>query len=79
MAYRQRNFKRPLNVIKKDRIYHAAKFFGVSRKRLEILFSKFENIKNIANADKKEFKGVKSIGKKTTEKLRDALGSNIFG
>lgn len=76
--YHQRNFKPPLNVMKKDKIYHAAKFFGISSKRLEILFSRFGSIKNIANAGKKEFKGIKSIGKTTVEKVKDTLNSNVF-
>lgn len=75
--YRQRNFEYPLNVLKKDKVYHAAKFFEVSRNKLEMLFSKFGNIRSIANADKKEFK-IKSIGKRTVEKVRDVLESNIF-
>ena len=76
--YHQRNFKPPLNVMKKDKVYHAAKFFGISRKKLEILFLKFGSLKNIADADKKESKGIKSIGKKTVEKVKDALNSNFF-
>jgi len=76
--YRQRNFRQPLNVLKKDRIYHAAQFFGVSRKRLDILFSRFGSIRNIANADKKEFKKLRYIGKKTVEKVKGALEDNMF-
>lgn len=76
--YRQRNFKPPLNVMKKDKAYHAAKFFGISRKKLEILFLKFGSLKNIADADKKESKRIKSIGKKTIEKVKGALESDIF-
>ncbi len=77
-AYRQRNFGYPLNIQKKDNVYHAAKFFGVSNKKLEILFSKFGNIRNMVNADKKEFKGLKSVGKKTIEKVKNTLETDIF-
>ena len=67
-----------MNIQKKDKIYHAARFFGINRQKLKILFNRFKNIKNIANADKKEFRGIKSIGKKTAEKMRNNLESDIF-
>ena len=76
--YRQRNFGSPVNISKKDKSYHAAKFLGISGKKLEILFDRFKNIKNIANADKKELKEIKSIGKKTAEKIKNELESDIF-
>ena len=76
--YLERNFGSPINVSKKDRIYYAARFFELSRKKLYVLFNKFGNIKNIANADKKEFKGIKSIGKKTAEKVKHKLETNVF-
>ena len=76
--YRQRNFGSPVNISKKDKIYHATRFFEIGRKKLEILFDRYGSIKNIANTDKKELKGIKSIGKKTVEKTINKLESNIF-
>ena len=67
-----------VNPMKKDKVYHAVKFFDINKKRLEILFSKFGSISNIAKADKKDFKGLKSIGKKTAEKIKQTLELNIF-
>jgi ERCC4-type nuclease len=62
-----------IKYIKRDKSYHAAKFLGVSGKKFQILMSKFGSIKNIALADKKEFKGIKSIGKATIKNVRYSL------
>ena len=40
--YRQRNFGSPVNISKKDKSYHAAKFLGISGKKLEILLYRFK-------------------------------------
>ena len=66
------------NVQKKGKIYHAVKFFGISNRKLEIIFSKFGSIKNIANAEKKSFKEMKSVGKKTAERIKSILETDIF-
>lgn len=76
--YYKKNFLYINNVEKKDKIYHAVRFFGIHRKRLEIMFSKFGSISSIAKADKKDFKGIKSIGKKTRDKVKRVLNENIF-
>lgn len=76
--YRAKDLDYNINTAKKAKIYHAENFFGIGRKRLEALFSKFGSIRNIANADKREFNGIKSIGKKTVEKVKNNLDSNIF-
>ena len=76
--YHQRNFCNPLHVQKKAKIYHATKFFEVSRKKLEIIYSTFGTIRNFLMADKKELRGIKLVGKNTIEKLRNTLESNIF-
>ena len=76
--YFRKNFGYKIKTLKQDKIYYASNLFGISRKRLEILFSEFGSIRSIAKADKKDFKGIKSIGRKTKEKIMDVLNSNIF-
>lgn len=76
--YRLKNLHYNLNPAKKEKIYHAVNFFGIGKKRLEILFSEFGSISGIARADKSEFSGIKSVGKRTAEKVKDVLESNIF-
>ena len=76
--YFNKNLGYVSDVAKRDRIYHAVKFFQIRRDRLEILFSKFGSIKNIVNAEKRDFKGIKSIGKRTVEKFKSMLEKNIF-
>ena len=76
--YFKNNLGYTKNITKKDKVYYTRKLFDISDKKLEILFSKFGNIKNIANANKKELRGIKSVGKKTIEKIRNKLESNIF-
>ncbi|MBI3036099.1 hypothetical protein HYY71_07305 [Candidatus Woesearchaeota archaeon] len=76
--YRQRNFGYPIHVLKKDRIYHASKFFGISKRKLEMLFSRFDNIRNIMNAEKKDFKELSGIGESTVKSIKKSLESNIF-
>ena len=63
---------------KNDSVHHAAKLFDISEKKLKIIFSKFGCIRDISNAKKKEFRGVKCIGNKTVGKIKNALESNIF-
>ena len=74
-------FRKNLNYIKeikKDKIYHAAKFFGISIKKLKIVMSKFPNINSIVIADEKEFKSLKGIGKSTIKKVKLVLESDIL-
>lgn len=78
IIYRIKNLNFTLNTSKKEKIYHAINFFEISRKRLEILYNNFGSISNMALANKREFKEINSIGKKTIEKLKAALNSNIF-
>ena len=66
------------NISRKDKIYHLVKLFEINKQRLEILFSHFGSINNIANANKKQFKGIRGIGKSTVEKVKNLLGDNIF-
>ena len=51
--------------------------FGVSRNKMKAVASEFGNLKNIANSSKKELNGIKSIGKKTIEQIRDTLNGNL--
>lgn len=76
--YFKKNLGYTSNITRKDKIYHAVRFFDIRKDRLEILFSKFGNIKNIANADKKDFKGIKSVGRKTINKIKNLLETDIF-
>ncbi|MBI2647014.1 hypothetical protein HYW99_00905 [Candidatus Woesearchaeota archaeon] len=76
--YFKKNFGYAMNTVKRSKIYHATRFFDISYKKLEVLYSKFGSISEIATADKKELKGIKSIGKKTIEKLRNTINLNIF-
>ena len=64
--------------IKRNNAYHAVGFFGVGRKKLELLFSEFGNIGEMANAKKKEFRKISGVGKRTVEKVKKALEENIF-
>lgn len=57
----------------RDKKYYAAKFLGISRKKAEILFSSFKNMKEIANSSKKDIMGLKGIGRKTAEKISSVL------
>ena len=77
--YLRKNFGPNHNNFRKDKPYHASKFFEISEKKLKILFLKFGNINNISKSTNKEFKKIGSIGKRTVEKIRDTLNSNIFG
>lgn len=76
--YRMKNLNYTFDTSKKEKIYHAVNLFGISRKKLEILYNHFGSIRNIADADKKEFKGIKFIGRKTKEKINNVLDCNIF-
>ena len=76
--YFRKNFGYTVKNKNKDKVYHAENLFEINRKKLETIFSKFGSMKNIAIADKKEFKGIKSIGKKTVEKIKNTLECNIF-
>ena len=67
-----------LSIGKKGMAYHASKLFDISNKKLEILFSKFGSINKLAQADVRDIKRIKSIGKKTIEKVNDVLNSNIL-
>ena len=76
--YFRKNFGCNLKTLKQDKTHYAAKLFGITNNKLEILLSKFGSIKNIANADKKDFKSIKSIGNKTIEKIKISLNENIL-
>ena len=41
------------NALRTDEIYHAAKLFEISNKKLEVLYSRFGIMRKIANAEKK--------------------------
>ncbi|MBI3027123.1 hypothetical protein HYY70_03340 [Candidatus Woesearchaeota archaeon] len=45
---------------------------------MERLLNKFGNIKNIVIADKKEFRKINGIGKKTVKKVKNVLEHNLF-
>ena len=72
------NIRWNFDVSRKDKIYHLVKLFEINKQRLEILFSHFGSIKDIANANKKQFKGIRGIGKSTIEKVKNLLEDNIF-
>jgi len=76
--YRIKNLNYNKNPAKKEKIYHAMNFFWIGRRRLEILFSEFKSMSGIARADKRELMGIKSVGKRTVQKVKDALELNIF-
>jgi len=74
----KKNFGYIKNSTKKDKFYHTAKLFDINNKKLNAIFLKFGSIKNIANADTKEITKINSIGKKTVEKVKNALESDIL-
>ncbi len=63
--------------LKKDKIYYASKFFGISVKKLRILNKRFGSISNILKADKKELKSLEFIGEKTIKNIRERINSDI--
>ena len=76
--YFMRNFGYEIKNKRKDKAHHAVNIFGINKKKLEVIFSRFGNLSGIANSNKKDFSGMKSIGKKTVEKIQTALECNIF-
>ena len=66
------------NLAKHDKVYYASKFFGLSSRKLSLILSRFNNIRDLACAEKNDFKGLKGIGKKTIEKINILLDSKIF-
>ena len=75
--YFKKNFGYKPFSAKQDKIHHAAMLFGISRNKMGLILSKFGSISNITSSNKKEFNGIKSIGKKTIEQIRDTLNGNI--
>ena len=75
--YFRKNFGYKLLSIKQDKIHHAAMLFGISRNKMELIFSKFGNIKNIANSSKKEIDEIKLVGKKTVEHIKNTLNNDF--
>ena len=65
MLYKKNRKQYHSKKIQFDKPYYAGKLFGISERKLRTMLSKFGNIKNIMNADKKELGSVKSIGKRS--------------
>ena len=76
--YRMKNLDYTLNFSKREKIYHATNFFGISKQKLSLLYGHFQSIRNMVNADKKEFTRIKGLGKKSVDKLNNVMDSSIF-
>lgn len=76
--YFRKNFGYKKAELKQDKIHCAANLFGISQKKFKILMTEFGCMKNIANANKNDFKKIKSIGKKTIEKINSTLEDNML-
>ena len=75
--YFRKNFGFKHITIKQDKIHHAAMLFGISRNKMEVIASEFGSLSNITNSSKKELRGIKLIGKKTIEKIRNAVDGDL--
>lgn len=78
MTTKNLHFRNANFLIKRDKIYHAVKFFGIGRRKLEALFQRFGSIRQMAKADKKGFRGIKQVGRKSIVKINNLLDENIF-
>ena len=76
--YFRKNFGYKPLAIKQDKIHHAAMLFGISRNKMKLILSKFKSLGNIANFSNKEFIGIKSVGKKTIEQIKNTLNGNLL-
>ena len=75
--YFRKNFGYRIKALNHDKIHCASRLFDINHKKFEILLSKFGNLKTMANADINDFKHIKSIGKRTIEKIKNTLNENI--
>lgn len=76
--YLRKNLDYIKNTEKKDKAHHAAKFFGIGRKRLDILLSNLGSVRAVVNADTNQLIQIEGIGKKTAEKIINAADCNGF-
>ena len=76
--YFRKNFGYRIKTLNHDKIHCASRLFDINYKKFEILLFKFGNVKNMANADINDFKHIKSIGKRTIEKINNTLNEKLF-
>lgn len=76
--YLSRNHIIPMSVSKKEKVYHAAKLFDVSTRKMEKLCSHFGSISNMANAAKPHLAKINGVGLKTLKKIKIGMDSNML-